>query len=121
MMGRLSVYSGERIFASNIPLVDAKILMALSNTFTISQSNIQCCGSGSGIRCLFGPWILDPKSGMGKKSGYGSGIRIRMNNPDHISESLKNNFWVKIFKFRWGSGIRDGKSSYPGSRIQDPG
>jgi hypothetical protein len=32
---------------------------------------------------------------MGKKSGSGSG----MNNPDHISESLKTIFWVKILKF----------------------
>ncbi len=31
-----------------------------------------------------------PFSGMGKKSGSGSG----MNNPDHISESLENNFLV---------------------------
>jgi hypothetical protein len=30
----------------------------------------QCCGSVSGIRCLFDPWILDPVSVMGKKSGY---------------------------------------------------
>jgi hypothetical protein len=35
---------------------------------------------------------LDPGYGMGKKSGSGSG----MNNPDHISESLKTIFWVKI-------------------------
>jgi hypothetical protein len=61
---------------------------------------------------------------MDKKSGSGSG----MDNPDHISESLKNNFLVKILKFflMWipdvknsdtgrkkvGSGIRD---KYPGS------
>jgi hypothetical protein len=25
----------------------------------------QCCGSGSGIRCLFDPWIRDPGSGIG--------------------------------------------------------
>ncbi len=31
--------------------------------------------------------FLTPGSGMGKKSGSGAG----MNNPDHISESLKNN------------------------------
>jgi hypothetical protein len=31
---------------------------------------------------------------MAKKSGSGSG----MNNPDHISESLKTIFWVKILK-----------------------
>jgi hypothetical protein len=55
---------------------------------------------------------------MGKKSGSGSG----MNNPDHISESLKTIFWVKILKFfdvDLGSGvekirIRDGKKSDPG-------
>jgi hypothetical protein len=45
----------------------------------------QCCGSGSGA-------FLTPKSGMGKKSGSGSGI----NNPDHISDCLKNNFLVNI-------------------------
>jgi hypothetical protein len=55
-----------------------------------------------------------------------------MNNLDHISESLKNNFWVKILKFldtdpgwkkihirdpgwkKFESGIRDGKNSDPG-------
>jgi hypothetical protein len=57
---------------------------------------------------------------MGKKSGSGSG----MNNPDHISESIKCNFWVKILKFfdvdpgsgmgKFGSEIRDGKKSDPG-------
>jgi len=43
-----------------------------------------------------------------------------MNNPDHISESLKPFFWVKIFKFydadpgwkKFGSGIQD---RHPGS------
>jgi hypothetical protein len=39
---------------------------------------LQCCGPGSGIRCLFEPW-------MGKKSRSGS----RVNIPDHISESLE--------------------------------
>jgi hypothetical protein len=32
---------------------------------------------------------------MGKKSKSGSGINI----PDHISESLETNFWIKILKF----------------------
>jgi hypothetical protein len=32
---------------------------------------------------------------MGKKSGSGS----RMNNPEHISDSLETIFWVKILKF----------------------
>jgi hypothetical protein len=54
-----------------------------------------CCGSGSGIRCLFDP--LDPGlgPGMGKKSRSGSGSGAGMNIPDHISESLVTNFWVK--------------------------
>jgi hypothetical protein len=34
---------------------------------------------------------------MGKKSG--SGIRLGINNPDHISERLETIFWVKILKF----------------------
>jgi hypothetical protein len=53
----------------------------------------QCCGSGSGIRRLFDPWIRDPV--CVKYPGSGSG----MNNPDHISESLDTIFWVKILKF----------------------
>jgi hypothetical protein len=65
-------------------------------------------GSGSGIR------IWDPDLGSG--SG--------MNNLDNISESLKNNFWVKILKFfdtdpgwkKFGSGIQEGKNSDPGSK-----
>jgi hypothetical protein len=76
----------------------------------------QCCGSGTGIRCIFDPWNRDPK--WVKKSGSISG----MNNPDHISESLKNNFWVKIFEFFFADSrsgmekirIRDGKNPDPG-------
>jgi hypothetical protein len=53
---------------------------------------------------------------MGKKSGSGS----RMNNPDHISESLEKFLRVKILKFfdanpgwkKFGSGIR---VKHPGS------
>jgi hypothetical protein len=49
--------------------------------------------------------LLDPGSGMGKKSGSG------MNNPNHISENFRNNFLVKILKFfdadsRWKIRIR---------------
>jgi hypothetical protein len=51
----------------------------------MKQGKKQCWGSGSGIRYLFDPWIRDPGCGM--------------NNPDHISESLKTNFLgVKILK-----------------------
>jgi hypothetical protein len=39
--------------------------------------------------------FLTPRSGMGKKSGSGSG----MNNPDHISDSFKTIFGgLKYFK-----------------------
>jgi hypothetical protein len=40
----------------------------------------QCCGSGSGIRCLFDPWIWDPGWVESQHPNPGSG----MNNPDHI-------------------------------------
>ncbi len=40
----------------------------------------QCCGSGSGIRWLFNPWIRDPGWVESQHSDPGSG----MNNPDHI-------------------------------------
>ncbi len=68
---------------------------------------------------------------MGKKSGSGSG----MNNLDHISQSLKTNFWVKTLILWSGSGmeksdlgwkqfgsgmqttrIRDANNSDPGSK-----
>ncbi len=59
---------------------------------------------------------LDPRSGMGKKSGSRSG----MNNPDHIYENVVSVFWVKILQFfdadpgRKKILIQDGKISDPG-------
>ncbi len=50
----------------------------------IDWSSVADPGSGAFLT----PWIR--YYGMGKKSGLGSG----MNNPDHISESLKTIFWV---------------------------
>jgi hypothetical protein len=43
----------------------------------VSETFKQCCGSGSGIRCLFDPWIRDPGS------------------QTHIFESLMTIFCVK--------------------------
>jgi hypothetical protein len=40
----------------------------------------QCCGSGSGIRCIFDPWIRDPGWVESQHPDPGCGI----NNPDHI-------------------------------------
>jgi hypothetical protein len=51
---------------------------------TSQQYFTQYCGSGSGAFLILG-------SGIGKKSKSGCGMNI----PDHISESLKLNFWVK--------------------------
>jgi hypothetical protein len=60
---------------------------------------------------------------MVKKSGSGSGI----NKPDQISESLETIFCAKVLKFfdadpgwkNFGSGIRDGKISDPGSEMEN--
>jgi hypothetical protein len=49
--------------------------------FSLS-SFCQCCGSGSGIRFLFDPWIRDP-GGVKKSQDQDPGPG--MNNPDHIS------------------------------------
>jgi hypothetical protein len=71
---------------------------------------------------------------MGKKSGCGSGIRIRDGNPEQISESWETFFLVKILKFfdadpgfriqdeknlDLGSGIQDEKNLDPRSGIRD--
>ncbi len=68
-------------------------------------------------------WPLDPKAWMGKNQISGSGMNI----PDHISESLETNFWVKILEFFMR--IRDPESfrqwirqnSDTGSGIKIPG
>jgi hypothetical protein len=53
-----------------------------NNTGTVYDfTGTQCCGSGSGIRCLFDPWIRDPGWVKSKDPDPGSGT----NNPDHIS------------------------------------
>ncbi len=44
------------------------------------RAYLQCCGFGSGIRCLFDPWIRDPGCVEIQHLDTGSG----MNNPDHI-------------------------------------
>jgi hypothetical protein len=84
---------------------------------------------------LFDPWIRDPGSGMGECQHPDSGSG--MNNPDHIFIEPRNHFFaflgVKILKFlnslmrirdpgwkQFGSGIRDGKKSDPGSGINIP-
>jgi hypothetical protein len=68
----------------------------------------KCCGFGA---------FFNPGSGMGKQSGSGSG----MNNPDHISESSKTIFWIKILKFfNVDPGWKKIGSGMEKSRIRDP-
>ncbi len=56
---------------------------------------MQCCGSGSGIRCLFDPWICDPEKIF-------SGSRISdPGSQTHIFESLETIFWVKSSIILW--------------------
>ncbi len=78
------------------------------------ESGLQSCGSGSGIRCLFDPWIRDPG-------------RIRDEQPgSYFRERRSQFFGLKYLNILFGSGIRDGKKSDPVSgmeniRIRDPG
>jgi hypothetical protein len=65
----------------------------------------QCCGSG--IRCLFDPWIRDTGWVKNHDPDPGSG----MNNKDHICEHRKF-FWFKILKFF---------DADPGWKNSDPG
>jgi hypothetical protein len=68
---------------------------------------------------------------MGKKSGSGSGIRIRNEQIESYFRELRNHFWVKILKYfdaDLGSGMEkirsgihnDGKNSDPESVINIP-
>jgi hypothetical protein len=36
------------------------LVLALAFDAAVAVSCRQCCGSGSGIRCRFDPWIRDP-------------------------------------------------------------
>ncbi len=60
--------------------------------FTNINSWKQCCGFGSGIRCL-APWIRDPEWVKNQDPDPGWILL------DHISESLETIFWAKILQF----------------------
>jgi hypothetical protein len=84
---------------------------------------------GSRIGYLLDPWILDPGSGMGRKSGSGSGIRDEQ--PESYFLELRNHYFaffgVKILKFfneDPASGMETVRIRDPGwkkSQIRDPG
>jgi hypothetical protein len=56
----------------------------------IRSSLYQCCGSGSGIRCLFDPGIRDPGWVKSKDPDTGSGIRDEQSGPYFLE--LRNHF-----------------------------
>jgi hypothetical protein len=79
----------------------------------------RCCASGSGIQCLYDPWIQDLGGArIGRKSSSESVIQIRDEHPGSYFRELRQNFWVKILKFfdadpeSFWPWIRD---VYPGS------
>ncbi len=72
---------------------------------------LQCCGSGSGIRCLFWP------PGSGIRDGKKIKIRIWDEHPGSYLRKFRNNFYNT--KILWcGFGIRE--NSDPGSRDKHP-
>jgi hypothetical protein len=82
----------------------------IPSSLTVRYPRKQCCGSGSGIRCFFDPWIRDP--------GWLKKIKIRDDHPRSYFRELRNNFWVKIILFFAADADRD-----PGiflTRIRDP-
>jgi hypothetical protein len=96
--------------------------VGISSSVEVKYSCAQCCGSG--IRCLLDPWIRDP--GWVKSQDPDPGWTNRIIFP----RAWKPVFWVKILTFfdaylgsgmkKFGSGIRDGKKSDPGSGINIP-
>jgi hypothetical protein len=98
-------------------------------TPTLICCRLQCCGSGSGIRCFFYPWIRDPDPGSGMKKS-----KSRTRDPERTSKILflrimDQFFGLKILKFfdadpDPGSGILStldpgSRMKRIGSRIQD--
>ncbi len=67
------------------PCATAKNIGAIARSGRRRWSLFQCCGSGSGIRCLFDPWIPD------------LGSRI----PRPYFEELFENFLVKSSRILW--------------------
>jgi hypothetical protein len=82
----------------------AQLLIRLCELSQLMFSDSQCCGSGA---------FLTPGSGMVKKSGPGSGIRIRDEQPGSYFRELRNHFLGLIFNVDLGSGMKK-------IRIRDP-
>jgi len=89
----------------------------------VSYLRNQCCGSGSGIRCIIDPWIRDLGWLKSQDPDRDPGWTTRIIFP----RALNPFFWVKILKFfdaDPGSGMEkiriwDGKKSDPGIRDRE--
>jgi hypothetical protein len=62
MLAEYQFRSGSRLLMTkNVKKITTeKIKFCLIKKFQLTYP--QCCGSGSGIRCLFDPWIRDLRS-----------------------------------------------------------
>jgi len=92
MRSRIWSYKVENYFKGVMMLdYDAGILIF---------SPRQCCGSGSGIRCLLDPWIRDPEWVF-------SGSRISdPGSKDHILKSFDNFFGLWLHEKVWQSFLQ---------------
>jgi hypothetical protein len=91
--------------------------------------NLQCCESRSRIQdqgsCAFltpgfGIWDPGSGSGIGKKSGFRSGIRIRDGKPGSYFLELRNHFfWLKYLNSLMR--MRNPTSGMEKIQIRDPG
>ncbi len=91
---------GHSCQARQLRPVSARITPLRGKYWTHIRRTIHCCSVADPVSGAF----VTPGSGMGEKSGSGSG----MNNPDHFRE-LRNNF-LRIWDPGWKkfrSGIRD--------------
>jgi hypothetical protein len=103
------------MYADTAPVRSYRIFLPTYMAGLILPSSVwHYCGSGSGIGCLFDPWIRD-----GRKSASGSGIRDEQ--PGSYFLELRNHFFaflgVKILKFF----DEDPGSGMETVRIRDPG
>ncbi len=90
------------------------------------KSSVADPDPGSGIGCLFDPWIRDLGSGMGESQHPDPGSGIRDEQPVSYILELRNHFFaffrVKILKFfdeDPGSGMETVRIRDPGSGIRD--
>jgi hypothetical protein len=72
---------------SSIPICKADVQLWIPESKDVYPCK-QYCGSRSGIRYIFDPWILDEKNPEPDPGSW-------MNIPELIYENLVSGFWVK--------------------------